>query len=274
MTDLNTSYLVSVSGRGIPCLAIGIGTLLQRTLSSKFKESFQVYASDWYWDCRSPPPTQLTMRQTVEDIHQLAQELKLPPFVMLAHSAFGLVALEYAKAYPSSLRGVVMIGTPLNSNPKVAQVNNDYFERHAEPERKCIDRERRRTTDTTGLTPAERFLREYIWRDAARYWYDPAYDCSWLWEGIELNGELINRLFWEILPAHDAQVGLAEIECPILLAAGMADYDCCPWMWAEIPAPPPNLTIVRFQKSGHWPHFEEPILFDQWSKRSLGLSAR
>lgn len=41
---------------------------------------------------------------------------------------------------------------------------------------------------------------------------------------------------------------------------GMSDYNCCPWHWLELQLPE-NFTINCFDKSGHYPHYEEPELF-------------
>jgi pimeloyl-ACP methyl ester carboxylesterase len=183
------SYPVRVSGEGIPCLAIGIGTLMQRTLSRRFKSHFQVYSSDLYWDERFAlkDRSSLTMDQIIEDIFQLGEELGLAHYMVFGHSAFGIVVLEFAKKYPSKLKGIIMVGTPVNSSPAVAHQNDLYFQEHASIERKKIDRERRDQfahEDLTFLTPSQKFLRGYIWRDGPRYWHDPAFDCTPLWEGI------------------------------------------------------------------------------------------
>lgn len=47
----------------------------------------------------------------------------------------------------------------------------------------------------------------------------------------------------------------------------MSDYDCCPWVWQEVANLPKNFTISVFNKSGHWPHYEEADLFDERVKQ-------
>lgn len=263
----NKTYPVSVAGSGVPCLVIGIGTLMQRTLSRRFKGHFEVCSSDVYWDARYKleDPSSLTMEQIIDDIRELAESLKISSFVLFAHSAYGIVALEFAKKYPSALKGIIMVGSPVNSNPEVAYHNNCYFESHASMERKKIDSERRTKfarEDLEKLDFSAKFLREYIWRDAARYWHDPSFDCTDLWQGVIVD-EVLNHFFTNILPKNNAQKGLDKIKCPIFLAAGMSDYDCCPWMWSEIENPPSKLVVSRFEKSGHYPNYEEEQLFDE-----------
>lgn len=209
----------------------------------------------------------------IDDIAELVKNLRLQHYVLFGHSAFGMVALEFAKRHPSLLQGIIMVGTPLNSNLEVSRLNNEYFEIHADSERKKIDAERHAEfikEDLTLLDPSSKFLRGYIWRDAPRYWHNPTFDCTPLWEGIILD-DVINHFFSNILPATDVRRGLETIQCPIFLAAGMSDYDCCPWVWSEIENLPSKMTISRFLKSGHYPNYEEETLFDEriasWMKK-------
>lgn len=264
----NVAYPITVSGCGKPCLVIGIGTLMMRTLSQKFKTIYEVYSSDLYWDSRYKQTNTkpMTMQQILDDIAELAENLKLSSYTLFAHSAYGIVALEFAKQHPPSLAGVIMVGTPLNSNSEVAADNNQCFELNADPNRKKIDLERQikfSKKNLEKLDPTTQFLQTYIHRDAPRYWHDPSFDCTPLWEGIPINTELLNHFFSTVLPKCDVRIGLENIDCPVFLAAGMSDFDCCPWVWSEIHNPPTKLIVSKFEKSGHYPHYEEASLFDE-----------
>lgn len=260
------SYPVTKSGFGIPCLFIGLGTLLFRTLSQDFTNSFEIYSSDMYWVENNSlnDPELVTMDTIIDDIKILGEVLKLSKYIMLAHSAYGIIALEFAKKYPNVVSGIIMIGTPVNSNLEVAKKHDSIFQKLADNERKLIDAERRNQAekqDLTKLTLPQRWVHEYVYRDAARYWHIPDFDCKELWEGIVLDN-LLTKLFANILPTVDVLEGLEKINEPIFLAAGLSDYDCCPWLWREVANLPKNITISFFEKSGHWPHYEEPEIFD------------
>jgi len=99
------------------------------------------------------------------------------------------------------------------------------------------------------LSSSEKFIREYVYTQAPRYWYQADYDCSHLWEGIEL-APLMDSFFAEILPSVDVMDDLEKIKVLILHAIGMSDYDCCPWMWGKIENLPSNMTNAFFHKSG------------------------
>jgi proline iminopeptidase len=129
--------------------------------------------------------------------------------------------------------------------------------------------------DLAHLDVSARFLREYIWRDGPRYWHDPEFDCTALWQDIEID-ETLAHLFANILPSNDIEKGLHEIRCPIFLAAGESDYDCCPHiLWPQIKNLPRRMEISFFKQSGHYPNYEESELFDQrvteWVKANFSL---
>lgn len=261
-------YPISISGEGTPCLVIGTGTLIQRTLSKKLKKKIKLYSSDLYWDNKFSlgVPCNLTMEIILEDIRELAETLSLKKFILLGHSCFGLVALEFAKKYPDLVSGVIMIGTPLNWNPASIFTNNKIFYQYAEENRKRIDAERRRVVeveDLSQLSASERFLREYVFRDAARYWHISDFDCSKLWEDYMPGEEVI--YFLDVLLSHmDTRIELKSIQIPIFLAAGLSDYDSCPaHTWPTLKKLPPHMEISIFKESGHYPHYEEPELFDE-----------
>lgn len=208
--------------------------------------------------------SQVSIDTLIEDMKTMEEALGLNQYVLLGHSAFGILALEFVKKYPERVAAVLMVGTPINWNPEVITKHNKIFEQQADSQRKKIDAARRRQVaqeDLSLLSSSERFLREYIYRDAPRYWHIPDYDCSPIWEGLVLD-RLMERLFSTIFPAVDVTKDLESIQTPVFLAAGLSDYDCCPWLWQELPNLTKNMEIRLFKKSGHWPHYEEPELFD------------
>lgn len=265
------SYPVKKAGSGIPCLLICLGTPSYRTISNNFANHFEIYSSDVYWiEGNTLDDAELiTIDTIVDDIKTLGDSLNLDQYIIFAHSAYGIIALEFAKKYPNIAAGIIMVGTPVNCNNEVAKKHDAIFQAMADNRRKLIDAERRNQLekeDLTLLTPPQRWLREYVYRDAPRYWHVPDFDCSELWEGIVLSKSFI-KLFTNILPAIDVLKGLEKISQPIFLASGVSDYDCCPWLWKEVANLPKNFTFSVFEKSGHWPHYEEPELFDNRVKK-------
>ena len=270
-------YPVAIAGTGIPCLSIGQGTLGQRTLSQRFKKMFKVYSTDLYFDARYGLKdfSILTMDQIIDDIAELAKELNLSKFVIFGFSAYGIVALEFAKKYPDLLAGIILSGTPPNSNPEVGALVDAYFEKHAEPERKKLYAERSLSVvqkDLDTLNSSQRFILWYVYQYGPRNFYIADFDCSAVYDDIYKDKSL-DYLFSTILPATDVMKNLEQINCPVFLAAGMSDYNSYPFLWTKVKNLPKHMAISFFEKSGHWPHYEESALFDErievWVKENF-----
>lgn len=263
-------YPVSVAGEGMPVVVIGTGTLVQRTLSENFKNSFTVYASDLYWyeEHDLPVGQILTMERAVDDIYELLQALKLPRCLLVGHSAFGMMALEFEKKYPGLVDGVVMIGTSLNETEEAIAERDAFFYRNADEERKKIDAERKAAPLPAGLSDGEEVAEWCTRRHAARYWHNPLTDSSELWQGL-VPSRTLCAFFGEVFSQYDVREGLEKIQEPVFLAAGLSDYDCLPAVfWPAVKDKLPQLEIAEFKESGHYPCWEKADLFDQ---RFLGL---
>jgi len=108
-------------------------------------------------------------------------------------------------------------------------------------------------------------------RNGAHYWYDPSYDSSWMLEGIAPNMNFMPHVagFFK-----DFEVGkkTPRVTRPVFLAQGRYDYLVPYHTWEGRQDSFPNLSYNLFEKSGHYPMFEEPALFDkqliEWMKRN------
>src|SRR3990167_8792318 len=139
-----------------------MGTLLERTLPAEFYEQFQLFSSDLYWVCNAGQcdVVNVTLTDILSDIKSTIELLRIAPCVILAHSAFGIVALEFAKKYPHLVAGIIMIGTPVNSNQTAAQQHDALFLQQADAQRKQIDAQRRAQVakeDLDTLSSSDRF---------------------------------------------------------------------------------------------------------------------
>ena len=102
-------------GQGTPLLFVH-GFPLSRGAWSKqvagFKGSYRVIASDLRGLGESEAtPGPAPMSRFAEDLYALMQHLGTGPVILAGHSMGGYVALAFAKAFPLSLRGLVLVGT-------------------------------------------------------------------------------------------------------------------------------------------------------------------
>ena len=103
----------------------------------------------------------------------------------------------------------------------------------------------------------------HITLNGSKFWYDPEFDSSPLWEGFRGNMETINYLFDEVLKNYDATPFLSKISCPVFLAMGKYDFNNPPTLWDGEKKKFPSCYYHLFEKSGHNPQYEEQSLFDR-----------
>jgi proline iminopeptidase len=272
-------YPVTVAGTGeVACVCIGIGTLMLKTLSERFKKQFTIYSTDLYWveNNRLEVPTTLTMEQIVDDIATLLLELKLEKVVLLAHSCFGICALEVAKRPIPQLQGIMLVASPPCWNQESIAFANAHFEKQASPERKANDAARKAHFEKIrGPFESELSLNSYE-ACSARYWGD--FNISQdllikLWENITPEEAITNHFYLHLLPQHNLAAQIEKIQVPVVLAAGHFDFDSAPLeLWKPFPKPS-RFTFIDCGEVGHWPHIENANHFDteieKWIKEQF-----
>ena len=75
--------------------------------------------------------------------------------------------------------------------------------------------------DSAQLTPGRRFIQTYF-RNGPRIWFDPHFDASPLWEGVEANDVFFQAPFFDDV---DIKQGLDVFDRPVFLALGRYDFD-------------------------------------------------
>jgi proline iminopeptidase len=201
----------------------------------------------------------------VDDIERARQELGLGRVAIMGHSGHALMALAYAEKYPANVSYVIMIGMAPDLSVASAAAAERYWQESVSPERKGVLEENlRRLPDETlaQLPPGERFIRSYI-RNGPRIWYDPWFDSSPLWEGVEVNMDMIDHVWGCVFRDIDLTQGLTTLDRPVFLALGRYDFLVAPpSAWDALRPQFRDLTVRVFERSGHTPQYEEAALFD------------
>ncbi len=258
-----------IEGKGIPCVVTFHATFLARALSPELRDYFQfIFADSRHLTTIAPEVdvSYVTMDTLVDDIEAVRKALGHDRIAVLGHSAPGLIALEYARKYPQQTSHVIMIGTPVYWNREAEQAFAEYWEANASEERKAIlERNNEKLTEEalSKVPFGKRFIVPYI-ANTPWYWYDPNYDPTPLFEGVEFNTNLLNQWLGPIMDSYDAARHLAEIETPVFLALGEQDFaGFFVHQWEAHKDKLPNLTYAVFNKSAHYPMLEEQELFDR-----------
>jgi len=262
-----------IEGHGPPCLVIGSSVCYPRVFSPGLREHMQLifadlrhFADPRQFDSADPAfrADRISLDTCADDVERVRQALELGGVVVMGHSMHGPFALEYARRYPEHVRGVVVTGAaPCGSQEGSAEIGR-LWEADASEERKEILARRlaELTPEVRATLAAEEILvREYVALGSMRF-YDPTYDCSWLWEDVVPDLPVFERLE-DLLETYDLAQGPTEISVPVLIAAGRYDYGAPYTLWEKHKHKLPRHTYVLFDRSGHFPSFEEPERFDQ-----------
>ncbi len=253
----------SIEGTGSPAIVIGSAIYLPRAFSQNLRKHLRLVFLDHRGYAPSPGPMdeiRFAPDTLLRDIELARQNLGLDRIAIIGHSIHSLMALEYAKKYPDNVSHVIMIAPPVFYKTAV-EAKEKYWQELASPERKAIMTENQQALpdeELAKLPRGERFIRGYI-RDGPKTWYDPTFDASPIWAGVRANDDYPPK-FLDV----DITQALSTFNVPTFLALGRYDFRVAPpSTWDEIAEIFPDLTINLFEKSAHWPHYEEAALFDE-----------
>jgi proline iminopeptidase len=257
-----------IEGDGIPCFVIGSSIYYPRTFSQELRKHFKFI----FLDLRHFVPSDvtfeidnITLDTYSDDIDQVRKALGFNKICILGHSIHSLLAYEYACKYPENTSHVIMIGIFPCGIAKGSRASNEFWESDASDERKMIlKRNWENVTDElmNNLSFSDAFIKRYI-TNGPKYWHDPTYNCSWIWEGVEFNMDIWNHLLSAIFNEYDVTDSFPRIKAPAFLALGRYDYVCPYILWDGVKDNFPNLSYHLFEKSGHTPQLEEQELFDK-----------
>lgn len=247
---------------------IGSAVYYPRVFSRNLREHLQLVFLDHRGFAVSPGPVdtaEFALDKLLDDVERARRQLALGPVVVVGHSGHGLLALEYAKRHPASVSGVVMIGIGPDLSPTSAEAAERSWNESVSPERKAALGESLRRlpdTDLAKLPPAEQFVRGYV-RNGARIWFDPRFDASALFAGVEMNMDMYRHVWGHVFRDIDITRDLAALDRPVFLALGRYDFIVAPpSSWDRLRPHFRDLTVRVFERSGHTPQYEEPELFD------------
>jgi pimeloyl-ACP methyl ester carboxylesterase len=265
-----------IEGVGTPTIVIGSARKEPRLFSQHLREHLRLVFLDHRGFAVAPSPidpTSFALETLVDDIERARQALGLERVAVIGHSGHAYMALEYGKKYTAHVSHVVMIGIAPDLSAASQQAAERYWQESVSPDRKAVFQAnlQRLPDDALARLPATERARQTRLRNAPKIWFDPHFDETPRWEGVEGN-EVIRRVWDEVFPAIDITRGLETFHVPVFLALGRYDFLVAPpSSWDPIRPHFRDLTVRVFERSGHTPCYEEPDLFDadllSWMKK-------
>jgi proline iminopeptidase len=190
-------------GSGMPAMVIGSAVYYPRTFSGRLRKSLRLAFVDMrHFADRddSLAIDRITLDTYLDDIERLSDHLGVERAVFMGHSHHGNLALAYASRHPDRVSHLVLIGTPPLAVADVLQAAAQYWEEHATPGRKAWLHRNLAALDAAAdshVTSASAFVARYV-AEGPRYWHDPTFDSSWLWQDVPIQMDVV-RVFRQFL---------------------------------------------------------------------------
>jgi proline iminopeptidase len=264
-----TEIFYTVAGSGRPFLVPSLaGTpIYEHTFTPALGDALQLIFAELRSNRTSASDAAtLTLDRLLEEMDGLRQSLGLAQIGVIGHSGHSVLALAYAARYPERVSGVIVGGGMPTFFPDLRQRIAAYWDVAASPERKQrVAENHARLTDEMleRLSPSERLIVTYA-ADGPRYFFDPTYDCTPLWDGHVDFSPALHKRFWGEggqFETFDPTASFPRIAAPVFIAHGVFDYSVPPTVWVGMKEKLPNHTYRAFERSGHYPQLEEAVVF-------------
>jgi pimeloyl-ACP methyl ester carboxylesterase len=222
------------AGSGYPALVFVHGAACNRRFwcqqVPRFSSAHRVVAVDLRGHGESDAPSErYTVRLFADDLASTCTQLRIESPVVIGHSLGGLVALDFASAYPDHVAAAVLIDPPLLPGGDRAEIVHDLV------------------AGLRGHDP-DSALRAYF---ASRFFGpdDDAATREWILNQIVLTEPHVTSSLWEeSLVSWDDEAALRECRVPLLyIDAGTPNADL-----AAAVKLCPGLMIARTIGSGHF----------------------
>ena len=264
---------VVTSGHGEPALVpcVGSSPPFERTFGDELKKNIQFNFIEVRGTSRSSGDTSDvgSLDRIADDLDEVRKILGFEKVISLGQSRNGIMAAHYAAKYPESVLRLVTFGTP---NSLDALKNDDYWEKYADDERRRL-----RTENEAAMEREEIFkfdtpdkLVRLFELESPIYFYDPNNSMA-DWFDVSLLSKTMEAVFESNEKWADFRFieTLKKLKVPALIAYGKYDF-----MVSPLPKPGepidgkaglfrgiPGVQVEVFEKSGHFPYWEEEQAF-------------
>jgi proline iminopeptidase len=249
-------------GRGLPLMVLGARWFYPRYFPQALRDHFEIVFCDLRQWAATPEGfdiSTITLDTLCEDVEALRQASGLERPIVAGQSQHGAMALAYARHAPHEVRGAAAIAAPPPQRWwEGIESPEDFFARDASPERRAADQRNKSTRPThEPARTSQEFIENYV-AQGAIFWYDPTFDCTPMWDGVEINVPVMHQVTG---PDGIGGLPLDGLDVPVFLALGRYDYAIPFYVWDEARKTVPDLRYKLYDRSAHQPPCEQPEEF-------------
>jgi pimeloyl-ACP methyl ester carboxylesterase len=183
-----------------------------------------------------------SIEQLADDVHALADALKLGPFVLAGLSMGGSVAIAYAKKYPATLRGLILLDTKAEADTPETKAGRD----------KSIATVREKGAGAI----ADAMLPRLVPADVIEHRPALARELRQMMEATRVS--TIEHALAAMRDRPDLSDAVASFGMPVLVIVGEKDGITPPDVTAAMAARMPRATHKVIAGAGHMSNLEQP----------------
>ena len=250
-------------GQGYPVLVMHGGLGLDHTYLRPHIDALSSTHNLVYYDHRGNGQSSrvsnwedITHATWVEDAERLRTRLGFDKLVLFGHSYGGLIAQEYALAYPDRVAALILCATtPAFDYAQTAIAN---------VKAKCSDELFPVVIEALSRPCPDDLALSNVWRTILPlYFHRPD---LWLHQDLlsrtQFSAAASNHGLFRCVPEFDVTAKVGNLRMPVLILGGRHDWITPPAEGAErLHALIPESDLVIFEQSGHFPFIEEHDAF-------------
>ncbi len=198
----------------------------------------------------------MNLAHSLEDFEALRVHLKVHQWTVVGHSAGGILAMDYAAAYPDRVDRLILLDTAPVAFQYLAAFDDNILDRLS-----MEDRDQLATLEKTDSPQSRAAIAKL---EAKGLFFDRKI-------GEQLAGELSSAWHADVghllgpeitAPGYDLRPRLKNFDHPVLVLNGRQD-PMDPRMAYETNAAFSHSTLLFVDRAGHFPWFDQPKEFDK-----------
>ncbi len=209
-----------------------------------------------------PFDNNFSMEFLIESIEYFRKKFEINKFIIMAHSYWSSIAIEYSKKYSRFIKNIILIGTCLLNSTRNSTITNQFF--------KSINNIKRKKQLEHNLNKIEKSTNNFINKLeilSPMLWYKYKGSID-LYDSVIVNEKLLNKFFNYMENYYEFNLkGLENIKIDFI--HGIYDFLNPFFLLYDLLNIYNNVNIHIMEKSGHYPFYEESKNFSQLLKHII-----
>ena len=204
------------SGDGPQAIVVGSHIYYPRTFSKTLKSQLHLVCADTRGFVPALPhhtESNFTADKLVQDIEAMRTSLGADKIILIGHSIYAFMAIEYARTFPDKVSHLILIASSPIAGPEMYKEADRYFEESVCPQRKvALQATIQKFTESRDPSFVARML-----SCGPKIWYDHNFDALLRKKD---NLSWTHGTFKEVLSAHDVHIDESKAPSQQLEAFG------------------------------------------------------